>query len=162
MMRDAYKTETIERDGARYLVEWVYDNDTGTPWEWSDGHGIVTEWESRSKRSGELILAEDGRYRRFYDFAASVKHARKYWGIENRAHAAETVRRDYDYLRKWCIGDWHYCGIVVTKYCTCCDSATGESESLWGIEDGLSGSDQYHQEVINELINQLRTVGVMA
>jgi hypothetical protein len=31
-----------------------------------------------------------------------------------------------------------------------------------GIEDGLSGSAEYHREVIDELINQLQAVGVMA
>ena len=77
-MRDTYKTETLTQHGKTYRVEWVYDHDAGAPWDNSDCHGIVSDWETRDKRPGELILNQNGRSKRFYDFAASVKkHALK-------------------------------------------------------------------------------------
>ena len=75
-MYDTYKTETLTHHGKTYRVEWVYDRDAGTPWDHSDGHGVVSDWETRDKRPGELILNQNGRSKRFYDFAASVKKAR--------------------------------------------------------------------------------------
>jgi hypothetical protein len=157
-MRDAYKTDTVETHGKTYRVRWVYDHDQGAPWEECDGHGIVTEWERRPKKPGEMILNEDRGSKRFYDFQASVKRAKaEGWNISPydwptkgaQAHAA--VMADYEYLRRWCNDQWHYCGIVVTLLDDDGEE-TDISASLWGIEDDGYCSDGYHETVIRDLI----------
>lgn len=74
--------------GHNFRVSMATDCDTGAPWIEHDGHGIVSDWTSRDKKPGELVLACDGRgrarngVRRFYDFAETVKIARRDgWGI---------------------------------------------------------------------------------
>lgn len=155
-MRDAYKTETLPHHGKTYRVEWVYDRDAGAPWDNSDCHGIVSDWETRDKLPGELILNQNGRSKRFYDFAASVKKARaEGWNTApynwktkgEQAHAAALA--DFEYLRRWCNDDWHYCGITVTLLDDEGDD-TDISASLWGVEDDGYCSD--HVPIIQDLI----------
>ena len=154
-MTDAYKTETRESGTMSFRVEWFYDNDSDAPWDRECGHGEVSDWTTRDKRPGEMILSEDRRMKRFYNFAGAVKLARRdrwntapyNWPTDGaRAHAAALA--DFDYLRRFCTDQWHYCGIVVTLL-----DADGEPDSvdasLWGIE---SEGDDYHEEVIGELI----------
>lgn len=151
-----YKTETIEYNDKAYLVEWVYDEHCGPPWENSDGHGVVSDWVTRDKKPGELVLAEGRGRRRYYDLAATMKIAKRdgwnaepyEWPTKNeQAHAA--VMADYEYLRRWCNDEWHYCGIVVTKLV---DGCKAESASIFGVE---SDADDYHKEIIKELIDEL-------
>ena len=154
-MSNAYRTETREHGSLLFRIEWVYDHDSDPPWDREDGHGPVSDWEHRSKRPGEMVLNSDRGSHRFYDFAEAVKLARKdgwntapfNWRTDGaRAHAAALA--DFDYLRRFCTDQWHYCGIVVTLL-----DADGEPDSvdasLWGIE---SEGDDYHEEVIGELI----------
>jgi hypothetical protein len=151
-----YRTDTIEKHGKTYRIEWFFDADHGAPWQECDGHGFVTEFERRSKRPGELILCDSRGSKRFYDFQASIERAKAEgwntapydWPTKGaQAHAA--VMADYEYLRRWCNDQWHYCGIVVTLMDD--DEETDISDSLWGIEDD-GDSDGYHTEVIDELI----------
>ena len=157
-MSDAYRTETRESGTLPFRVEWFYDSDSDAPWDNEDGHGPVSDWEHRSKKPGEMILTRDRRMRRYYDFSEAVRIARRdgwntapyNWPSEGaRAHAAAMA--DYERLRQWCTDQWHYCGIVVTLL-----DADGDPDSvdasLWGIEDGLPGSSQYHEDVIQDLI----------
>ena len=158
-MNDAYRTKTRESGALSFRIEWVYDSDCDAPWIREDGHGPVSDWTSDPKAPGQMILCTDRRMRRYYDFAEAVKLARRDgWDVKpygtrkpgERAHAA--VMADYNYLRQWCENQWHYCGIVVTLL-----DADGEPDvdaSLWGIEDGLPSSSEYHEEVIGELIHE--------
>lgn len=152
---DAYRTETYAQHGNTYRIEWFYDSDFGAPWENCDGHGPVSEWECRRKRPGELILTQDGRYTRFYDFQAAVKRARReQWGMGiSGADFVEAARRDFEYLRRWCNDQWHYCGIVVTLLDERGDE-TLISSSLWGVEDEGYLTDGYHASVIQDLIGE--------
>lgn len=151
----AYETETRESGTMSFRVEWFYDHDSDAPWDREDVHGPVSDWTTRDKKPGEMVLCADRRSKRFYDFAEAVKIARRdgwdtapyKWPSDGaRAHAAAMA--DFDYLRRWCNDDWHYCGIVVTLL-----NADGEPDSvdasLWGIE---SDSPDYHDEVIGDLI----------
>lgn len=157
---NAYRTETIEQHGQTYRVEWFYDEQMGAPWEEQDGHGIVSDWERRDKRPGELVLNKDRGSRRFYDFAASVKKARaESWNTSpynwktkgEQAHAAAMA--DYENLRRWCNDVWHWCGIVVTLLDD--DEETDNIASLWGIEDDGIDSAGYHASVIQDLIGEI-------
>lgn len=156
-MSDAYRTETRESGTMSFRIEWVYDHDSDPPWDRECGHGPVSDWEHRSKRPGEMILNSNRGSHRFYDFAEAVKLARKdgwntapfNWPTDGaRAHAAALA--DFDYLRRFCADQWHYCGIIVTLL-----DADGEPDSvdasLWGIE---SEGDDYHEEIISELITE--------
>lgn len=85
----ALNGEEAERDGFTFTASIEHDGDCGTPWDNSDGHGPVSEWERRAKLPGELVLCGDGRgglgtdsARRFYDFQESCRIAlRDGWGV---------------------------------------------------------------------------------
>jgi len=96
---------------------------TPAPWLESEGHGPVSDWTTRDKRPGELVLSEDGRARRFYDFSAACKLARADgWdaapcntGQESkRQQAQKAALSDFGYLRRWCAGQSDYGGTDVT------------------------------------------------
>ena len=127
------------------------DQDYNPPWIENDGHGPVTEWTRRDKRPGEIILCQDSGVKRYYDFQAAVKQAkRESWGIAGRTfktrgeQAAAAAMVDYQYLRGYCKGDWHYIGVIIED---------GEDNvSLWGIE---SNAYDYIDTVIEELKKEL-------
>lgn len=79
-----YPDETLEfeHDGVAYVATIESDDTHGAPWKEEDGHGDVSEWTTRDKLPGELVLSEDGRSKRFYDFAGACKIARRDgWGF---------------------------------------------------------------------------------
>lgn len=79
-----YAIETFDftHNGRDFVAKVYVDDHHGAPWEEEDGHGPVTGWERRDKRPGELILAEDGRAKLFYDFAEACRIARRDgWGF---------------------------------------------------------------------------------
>lgn len=155
-MSDIYKTERLTQHGVEYVIEWIYDTGCDAPWERSDCHGVVSDWENRTtKRPGELILSTHRGYCRFYDVQASMRLAREVWGFDTGEQAAAAVRLDYDYLRRWCDNQWHYCGILVTRVCDCCGGKSKFSDSLWGIEDDGINSAGYHASVIQDLIGNI-------
>lgn len=74
--------ETIRVNRRAFAFRIVPYCDMGAPWEEHDGHGPVSEWESRAKLPGEIIINQDGESRRFYDFAAACQIARRDgWGF---------------------------------------------------------------------------------
>lgn len=74
--------ETFRHKGRPFAYRIEPDSDMGAPWEEHDGHGPVTDWESRAKEPGELVLNESRGRRRFYDFAEACRMARRDgWGF---------------------------------------------------------------------------------
>lgn len=149
-MLDAYKTDTLTQHGKTYRVDYVYDHDTGAPWENSDCHGPVSEWTTRTKKPGERILNSSGQSKRYYDVQQATLDAVTVWGCSHGENAAEAVEKDFRYLSAWCNDEWHYCGIVVTLLGDGGEE-TDTSASLWGIE---SDADGYHASVIQDLIGE--------
>lgn len=152
-----YRTKLIEKGGKTFNVEWHYDDNCGSPWEENCGHGEVSEWTRRAKRPGELVLMKDRGMSLFYDFAGTVKKAlAEGWGVVGRTfrtrreQAAAAAWFDFEYLRRWCEGGWHWCGIVVTLLDEDYEDTDIEA-SLWGIE---SEDASYHADVIEDLITQ--------
>jgi hypothetical protein len=147
-----YAPVTIDLpNGATATVDVVADESMHEPWEEHDGHGVVSEWTSRDKAPGEMVLAVDRHRRRYYDFAATVKIARRdQWGAEGattgeRAHLA--VLADYRRLKDWCEDRWQWVGVTVEVH----RDGNVTADSLWGIEsDG-----DYWRDVAAELINGL-------
>lgn len=171
-MKTIYDGQTIERGGRTFRVNIEQDELRRAPWEDEDGHGIVSDWESRNKRPGELVLCEDGRSKRFYDIPASIEIAKRDgWGLcpeeleaftlklkrtptkaEITAHAAHL---DYYNLRAWCNDEWRYVGVIVTDISEDEDAETDYSNALWGIE---SNAGEYLETVAHELIDEYNRV----
>ena len=160
----------FEHADKTFLAEIYTDNDTGAPWENSDCHGIVTDWETRSKLPGEWVLCEDRRARRFYDAQETMKKARaEAWGLDapvlvklcetlgrpaTRGEIiAASVRADFEFLRGWCNGEWQYVGVCV-RALDDDGEAIGEpfDHALWGIE---SSNADYIREVAIELASEI-------
>ena len=150
-------TTTAEHDGWTFAAEVHRDDSFGAPWLEHDGHGEVTDWTTRDKAPGELVLCSDRGSKRYYDFAGACALAlRDGWncppyeieGETPRQKAARAARHNFEVLRAWCNDEWFWCGIVVT---VSRDGIELGSASLWGIE---SDCTDYHEEVINELIQE--------
>jgi hypothetical protein len=146
--------DQLTLNGHSFSVRIEHDQDSGPPWEEQDTLGEVTEWEKRTKHPHERILSRE--YRRndladchFYDFAGAVRKARSE-GFKGPA-AQQAAEREFDYLRRWCIGEWSYVGIVVTLL-DAQGEETDQSASLWGIE---SDQDDIHNEVALELAHEI-------
>ena len=164
----SYRLESFDFDhaGKTFLAEIYTDNDMGAPWENSDWHGIVSDWETRSKLPGEWVLCEDRRARRFYDAQETMKKARAdSWGLSDPALiklcealgrqatrgeiVAAAVRADFEFLRGWCDGEWYYVGVCVQATGADCNAF---ENALWGVE---SGDTAYIREVAAELASEI-------
>lgn len=161
---------TFSHVGKTFLAEIYADDCADAPWDISDCHGLVSEWETRSKLPGEWVLGEDGRDRRFYDVQKTMKKARADgWRLSEPALAklceslgrpatrgeivAAAVRADFEFLRGWCNDEWRYVGVCVRA--TDADgTAIGApcGNALWGIE---SGNADYIREVASELASEI-------
>ncbi len=154
-------TDIIEHNGLRYKVTIERDDFIGAPWDECDGHGPVSEWTSRAKQAGELVLAQDRGSYRYYDFAEACRIAlRDGWDAKpyntgqetKRQQAAKAARSDYEYLRRWCADDWQYVVVTVASECSCCGDFTGETASLGGVEDS---DPSYIDDIVSELIKEV-------
>lgn len=160
-MSDCYKTRDIERDGKTYRVEFIVDYDLGAPWKEHDGHGVVSDWENRDKKPGEVVIASDHGLKRFYDVVATTRIAKRdMWDVSDADTSnmtkgqirARAVLRDLERMRGWCNDNWHWCGISVFPLTADGDELRSKTESLWGIE---SDAEEYFDEIIYELISQI-------
>lgn len=169
-MSDVYYSKTIEHHGKKYLIEHCTDDGHGAPWQEHDGHGVVSDFLSRDKKPGEVVIFTSRGRKRFYDVQATIAIAKRDgWGLSPVAifqHAkrlgrtptpaeviTEAVRLDMEHMRAWCNDQWHWCGIVVTPLTEDGDELRSKSESLWGIE---SNAGDYLDEVAMELIAQVQ------
>jgi hypothetical protein len=143
----------------RAVATIFHDDDSEAPWERCDGHGPVSDWTTRDKRPGELVLSRDGHSKRFYDYAEACRIARaEGWGhgpdIEGesaRQKAARAALADYENLRAWCNDQWSYVGVAVRIWLDDMP-LTGEYDAaLWGIESN-SGED-YIAQVAGERLH---------
>lgn len=117
-------------DTLSLVVSFERENDFGAPWDEEDGHGPVSDWTTRDKRSGELVISTDRRSKRFYDFAKAVRIAkREKWGVRPEALCtlrvklgreptrgdicAEAARLDFEHLRGWANDEWEYVCVCV-------------------------------------------------
>lgn len=154
-------TETREHNGHTIKISWFADDNNEAPWKEHDGHGIVSEWTTRDKAPGERVLWEDRRSKLYYDVAESIALAKrdgwdaKPYNTDKRQtkgqQAAKAVEADYDFLRRWCAGEWYWCGYVV--------EVDGEHvDSLWGIEsDAINDKDSgyTYDELFSAAIAQI-------
>lgn len=136
----------------KFKVELLDDVDMGAPWENSDGHGTVSEWTTRPKRGGELLLNQDRNSKRYYDFAGACRTALcDGWNMATtKEQAAEAARADYEFLRAWCKDEWRYVGVVVTLLDDD-GKPTEVSDALWGVET----LGDYHEIQARTMVDDL-------
>lgn len=150
-------TAPIELSGGYSVrVQVEYDNDMGPPWEEHDGHGPVSEWTTRDKAPGERVLCVDRSQKRYYDFAAAVKLARKDgWGADGDAgmkpgaKAAHAANADYEFLRRWANDQWHWIcvGVEVSRA-----GAVIDRDYCGGIEDDGDYWREHASDTANAII----------
>ena len=141
------KSTTYQHNGHDILIEWFADPFMGPPWDEHDGHGPVSEWTTRDKRPGERPICSDRCSKRYYDFAEAVKIARRdgwdappYKTGTKGEQAVRAVAADYEYLKRWCDDDWHWCGYKL------CVEAMDYRDACWGIESDSIG--QFEAECV--------------
>lgn len=155
---------SCEVEGLTLTATVHADNDSSPPWERDDGHGPVSDWTSRDKKPGELILNRDGNSFRYYDFAEACRIAqRDGWGVAGgrkegesaRAYASRAALADFEALKAWCNDDWQYVGVAVTVSKAGVDLTGEYDHALWGIDANYPGSDNsYLREVANDLASE--------
>jgi hypothetical protein len=159
-MSRIYDGSVIEVQGMNFKITLEHDEDTSPPWKECDGHGPVSGWEwHANKRPGDRVLCADGTVRRFYDFQAAVQQAkREGWGAPGefrtkgeQANAAALA--DFDYLRRWCNGDWEYV-VLGVHLLDDSDLDMGESEYLGGVEYDPNDTS-YVAEMAEDLAKQI-------
>jgi len=157
-----YQTEEyISKSGNKFKVELSYDECCGEPWEENDGHGSVSEWTNRSKKSGELILCQDRDMKRYYDFKGAVATARvDGWGaiIEGDTpgqRAYKAAMRDYNYLRDYCRQEWWYSTVRVVLLNEADEEIEGREEYLGGVECGYGKYDNYYMDIVQSLAGEI-------
>jgi hypothetical protein len=177
-----FDDDTFEVRGYRFRVRFPPDEDHGAPWEDYDGHGIVSDWTTRSKRAGERVLSEDHNSKRYYDVAASIKIAKKdQWGPIHCAICDKSDHGPYDQQYGPHAKDHNFtaepAGITAARaverdyeflrgwcndewhYCGVVvtlieedDEDSEEEESVWGIEDN---ADEYLTATAYELADEI-------
>lgn len=155
-------TITCEVDGFDVTATIHHDNTGDAPWESCDGHGPVSDWTSRNKRAGEMVLHSDHGSHRYYDFAKAVKIAKRdEWDAPpyrtgTKAQQAErAARRDFEALQAWCNDEWWNVGVAVTVSKDDIQLTGDYDFALWGVECNYPGSDNaYLMEVANEYVGE--------
>jgi hypothetical protein len=163
-----YETRVVVVEGREYRVEFCFDDDMRAPdEEHEESHGpmLTRDDDFQAATIDELCEAygDDDAMEEYLIRQHSVWIAKAgtdmsvyydVWSALRRAAAEnwgpnpiEAVSKDLEYIRGWYTDKWHWCAIVVT------DTVTGNFESLYGNE---SDATSYHEEVISELIAELR------
>jgi len=144
------ETEEREHRGIQIRIKIHHDEDMGPPWVEHGGHGLVSDWVTRNKKPGELLLCEDRNFRRYYDFKEATEIAKRDgWGISPEAIAEmslsigrnptkseivrESVLKDFNYLRGWANDEWHWVGFTTEFILP--DGSVEQGESVWGFDD---------------------------
>ena len=153
--------DTITLNGMTFRVAKEHDFGSGAPWDREDFHGPVSDWTTRDKLPGELVLNRSRGQCRYYNFREACEIAlRDGWGSRNvqpgmteRQIAAQAARDDYEYLRAWCNDEWSYIGVVVTLL-DIEGNETDVEHSLWGIDDAGDYADQVAQELAEQCADE--------
>lgn len=154
--------DIFEYKDKRFVVTFPYDDNCDPPWDREDGHGPVSEWTTRDKLPGELVLSADRHNKRFYHFGEACRIAlRDGWGYAGmhdgetpRQRAAAAARADYERLRKWCDNQWSYIGVVVHLVDEDDQPLSEYHASVLGIE---SDRHEYLDETARELAEEILT-----
>lgn len=173
MRNEAYQTERMTFEGREFEVALYYVDDMTPSWEDDCGAGIIRTsshfYGRPAKQPGEVIIHEDRGTYWIYDFAGTVKKAKKEgWGLCDEEEMKlghklgriptkadiikEAVCRDLARHRGWLRQDWWYCGVCVRIIGPDGEPEGGEYDhALWRVEsDG-----DYWKEVAGELTSEI-------
>ena len=176
----AIDTFEFEHGGAWFRASIFADEHMGSPWEEHDGHGYVSDWRQRNYMGyvptdpGERVLYTDRHGAGLvYDWQSTMNVAKRDgWMSAKDAKAfdsyaaacaaigkgnvaARAVECDFNRMRRFCEGDWHWIGVEVCPLCPeCGEPIEDQSASLWGIE---SDAGDYLEEVAVELAGECVT-----
>jgi hypothetical protein len=145
---------TCEVDGFVVTATIEYDDSSGEPWNENDGHGPVSDWTTRDKNPGEIVLCSDDYHRgskRYYNYQEAVKIAHKDWGFKAGKESADAAIRDFERLKAWCNNVWHYVGVCVHVSRKGIKLTDKYGNALWGIE---SDEGDHLTEVANDLLEE--------
>lgn len=136
-----------EVDGFTVTATIYRDEHMGAPWKEHDGHGEVSEWTIRDKAPGERVIAQDGRSRQYYDFAAAVAKAKAegwdappYGEGTKGERAVRAAEADFKWLKAWCEGEWHWVGVAVTVERAGVRLTGKYAHAVWGTENKDAGA----------------------
>ena len=147
--------KSVVYKGLTFEVTDEPDCGYSAPWENSDGHGVVSDWETRRKYPSERILSKDRGNCLYYDVQESIEKAKKEgWqpchtnpaGLSKRQIAALAVEEDFQRLKDWCDEKWWYTFIKVSV------GLNGDElgyDSVGGVESDC-GSETF-LEIANDL-----------
>lgn len=147
-------------DGFHCVATLIADNDRTPPWERAEGCGVVTPWVTRAKKPGERVLNRDGSSYRFFDYAETIREAKrdgwgpreKFNGESERQRTARAVQEAWRFLKSWCDDEWHYVGIVVT---VSREEIELGAARTYGLECNAPASDNSHLlEAANEVLTE--------
>jgi hypothetical protein len=88
-----YHLKEITRDGLTFRVSLHHDSYSGEPWKECETHGPVSDWTTRDKLPGELVLNTCRGGKQFYDYAEACRIARRD-GWNTAAQAVNTRQVD--------------------------------------------------------------------
>jgi hypothetical protein len=173
-MSDEIYTNYFSHHGREFCVKHYHDSDSGPPWENDCGAGVVRlddalralrrgSYERNNKHPWERVMKQDRGYVWVYDMRATREKANEEgWGLgpkeiakmterlgrapTKREIVAQAIEQDFKRHQGWLHDNWMYIGIEVT------DILSGDSDSLWGIEDDC---EEYVQEITGELASGL-------
>lgn len=123
-------TATVTHGAWIFTARIEPDDGMRAPWKEHDGHGPVSEWTTRDKTPGELVLCSDYGSKRYYDYATACHIARRDgWGPPlyraDTEHGANALVR---INAQWFIGcDMHshtsdWCDDIAVAYTQCRDA----------------------------------------
>lgn len=112
-------TTTFTYKGRTFHFVTEPDPDSPPPWGYSPVvDALVTDWTTRSKRPGELVLNTYHSVKRFYDFQGACNLAlAEGWDAPPyntdkretpRQQAAKAALVDFNRCKAWCEGAWCY------------------------------------------------------
>lgn len=161
---------THPKSGLAYHVAYYNDYDMSAPHKEHDGHGVVETLSMSAEDAMDNeyttddlrmrlplfreLVSDRGDYL-YYDVIGSINKLVTVWGVAPEI-AAEEADRDYEYLRGWYRGDWHWMCISVTKL-----DADGKHTDnylmMGGYESMLLEDEVGLSSVLNELAHDLET-----
>lgn len=150
-------TFRFTHEGREFLAIVEPDPGCDAPWDNSDGHGPVRVVRHRldgAKRPGERVLYSTRGTIWLYDWQKACKLARREkWNAQpydapNRIERAVTA--DFEFLRGYLTGEWHYVGVCVIPAGGSWDDRY--AHAVWGIE---SNAGDYLQEVAAQLAGEI-------
>lgn len=184
MSRDYVEQTTFtHKSGKKYNVRWYFDQDMGSPLDWSDCHGVTErmDWNPTNEEQLEqhlldyepeleevtrlkmmrVICRPSNRYDSglYYDVLSSLHLARTEWGCNDNEACIAAVEADYAYIKGWYNDDWHWLTLGVAPLNDKGKPVEDYREFCGGYESTILNSDEanteYHNDAINDKIVEL-------